>query len=128
MIDQLHNGHIKPKRIQRKRTKGFKLETDNPLGYVLIHRPFKLGNPFDWTNFLEEHGGDSEKAKLHSQALFGLWLYQDELSDVQDYEKEAHNLYLKELEKHRGKDVVCFCKLDQACHGDVILKYWEEAK
>src|SRR3990172_3854168 len=37
---------IKPKRIQRKRTRGFKLSTDNPNGFVYVGRPTKWGNPY----------------------------------------------------------------------------------
>ena len=26
-----------------------------------------------------------------------------------------------------GKTLVCSCRLDQACHGDIILKHWDDA-
>lgn len=32
------------------------------------------------------------------------------------------------LEPLRGKDLVCFCKLSEKCHGDIIIEFLEKIK
>lgn len=121
-----------PKRIQRKREKDWRI-ADYSNNYVMIHRPFKLGNPFDWTVYVGKPvrllNGDlrratPELAKEHAQRMFRSWLFRKGAFLV-SHDDVTHQSYLAELEKHRGKDVVCFCKPDEPCHGDVILEYWE---
>jgi len=49
-------------------------------------------------------------------------------------EARAYVVYLYEiniveeldLEPLRGKDLMCFCPLDQPCHADVLLEYANE--
>lgn len=85
------------KRIQRRRTKGWKL----PPGCVYVGRPTKWGNPFR----LGIDGDAAGVVKLYR--LWALWRL------------EQSPLFLDEL---RGKDLACWCGLDQACHADVLLE------
>lgn len=83
------------KRIQRKRTKGWRL----PANAVYVGRPTQWGNPYSVTlagrtaaveryrSLLAEHPG----AKAWTMSL-------------------------------RGKDLACWCPLDQPCHADVLLE------
>lgn len=82
-----------PKRIQRKRSKGWKM----PANAVYVGRPTKWGNPFK----VGDDGQTLEEV---------LWAYE--------------NLFLpgKDLSELRGKDLACFCSLDQPCHADVLLR------
>lgn len=68
-----------PMRIQRKREKGWKLKDHctNPLGYVIIDRTGALGNPFDWTAYMDIFSTDEETAKAHCTKLFRAWLFRD---------------------------------------------------
>ena len=91
-----------PKRIQRKRTKGWKM----PDGAVYVGRPTKWGNPFHWQD--EDHTlGRIERKRLAVQA-FDL--------NMDPFTMRAIR------EGLRGKDLVCWCRLDEPCHADVLLK------
>jgi len=89
----------KMKRIQRKRTKGWKM----PANTVNIARPSHWGNPFPIAVF-----GRDECLRLYRQ-----WLKQTLADDP---------FFLDPL---KGKDLACFCPLDKPCHGDVILEFLE---
>ena len=93
---------IKPKRIQRKRTRGFKLSTDNPNGFVYVGRPTKWGNPY-----IPESP--------------------DEFQDAVDYYKSWQEVLIAKGYNHdfselRGRDLACWCPLDSPCHADVLLR------
>lgn len=87
---------MKPKRIQRKRTKGWKM----PENTVYVGRPTKYGNP--WTVGRQ---GISVKTSAEAVELFKRHL--------------AGKSHFPEL---RGKNLACFCRLDQPCHADVLLE------
>ena len=112
-------------RIQRKRTKGWRM----PEGAVYVGRPTKWGNPFT----VEEHGVKLSLA-LYRNVINGLWspLLLDHLGDqayMRNY--EAMQLMRGRLQNHpkeiawmelRGKDLACWCPLDSPCHADVLLE------
>lgn len=84
-----------PKRIQRKRTKGWRM----PPNAVYVGRPTKWGNPFPvGTIDLQE----------------SLRLYRQHVH----HHRSKGRLDIDEL---RGKDLACWCPLDQPCHADVLL-------
>lgn len=84
-----------PKRIQRRRTKGWRM----PENCVYVGRPTKWGNPFS--------GPDSAR----NVADFRVW--------VEARLKSGLGYPIREL---RGKDLACFCPLDRPCHSDVLLE------
>ena len=88
-----------PKRIQRERTKGWKM----PDGAVYVGRPTKWGNPYA----LGERYTSFERA-------MAVALYRVKLAQAKD------NAAIQQL---RGKDLVCWCPLDQPCHADVLLEW-----
>jgi hypothetical protein len=81
---------MKPKRIQRKRTKGWKM----PDGAVYVGRPTKWGNRHTF-------GGRDLCVRM--------------------YRKDWHDTDAIRAEL-RGKDLACWCPLDQPCHADVLLE------
>jgi hypothetical protein len=88
-----------PKRIQRKRTKGWKM----PENAIYVGRPTKWGNPF----MVDEHNPPRAcvgQFRLHMEKIL---------------ERPAERELLKTL---RGKDLACWCPLDQPCHADVLLE------
>ena len=95
-----------PKRIQRKRTKGWKM----PEGSVYVGRPTKWGNPF----LVVEDRTNAEAAHAYEQWLTCSWITANIV--------EKKNAILDSLEELRGKDLVCWCRLDAACHADVLLE------
>lgn len=85
-----------PKRIQRKRTKGWRM----PPNTVSVCRPGKWGNPY----------------------VVGTCMIPDARAAVEAF---AANLPLGKIagiEELRGKDLACWCALDQPCHADVLLE------
>lgn len=71
-----------------------------PDNTVYVGRPSKWQNPFSVAVNGREHA-------LHKYALY--------LSDLLSTKK----LDLSEL---RGKNLACWCKPDQICHADILLK------
>lgn len=96
-----------PQRIQRKRTKGWKM----PEGAVYVGRPTQWGNP--WLLDLAYYGS-MEAARFATVAMYQEWL---------EGSRDATCLPKRpDLEVLRGKDLACWCPLDQPCHADVLLE------
>lgn len=90
----------KPKRIQRKRTKGWKM----PEGAVYVGRPTKYGNVYQIML-----GTTRESAvRLYRRHLD---LSLGGMPTLQEIQAEL-----------RGKNLACWCPLDQPCHADVLLE------
>lgn len=105
-----------PVRIQRKRTKGFRLSeaSDNPNGVVCVTRPTKWGNPFKIGGYYEE--GSS----------FRRYYFPDGHVTAENilpaFEKYCRAHGAEWLEPLRGYDLSCWCRTDQICHADVLLR------
>ena len=116
-----------PKRIQRKRTKGWRM----PEGAVYVGRPsrwgnwYKPGETYMWLPGLgwpiptwREPGPVNDTAArvercpdvATSIAWYALWVAQPGVAMV--------TLTPASL---RGRDLACWCPLDQPCHADVLL-------
>lgn len=112
-----------PKRIQRQRTKGWKM----PAGAVYVGRPTKWGNP--WTK-KKALAADLFKPECVVQVCvneFRAWLTKEPSPNsehlgtwlaLEPMRKEM----LATLDELRGKDLACWCPLDQPCHADVLLE------
>lgn len=87
-----------PKRIQRKRTKGWKM----PPNAVYVGRPTKWGNPH-----LLKDCPNAQAAVNRFRSYCG----PDGLPFAKEIKREL-----------RGKDLACWCPLDQPCHADVLLE------
>jgi len=92
-----------PKRIQRKRTKGSRM----PEGAVYVGRPSRWGNPFAVG---DDHWVGHWRAQSRAHAVE---LYREILST--DHKREIR-------ENLAGRDLACWCPLDQPCHADVLLE------
>lgn len=89
-----------PKRIQRKRTKGWRM----PPNSVYVGRPTKWGN----SAMVGRDGSAAQCVEAYRRRVTtNLWTEPTTMS-VKD-----------EL---RGKNLVCWCSLDQPCHADVLLE------
>jgi hypothetical protein len=97
-----------PERIQRKREKGWRI----PENAVSVTRPGRWGNPF----------------KVGS--VYGLpYFYQPLIATLENYLTLFGTYALAQLAENpdwlrplRGKDLACFCPLDQPCHADILLR------
>jgi hypothetical protein len=104
------------KRIQRKRTKGWRM----PEGAVYVGRPTKWGNPF----FVDRSLRPLAKARSRSQAA---WNFRHWVENERSYWFGAESAATRKrlldgLPLLRGRNLVCWCPLDQPCHADVLLE------
>lgn len=93
-----------PVRIQRKRTKGWKM----PENTVYVGRPGPYGNPFTIGAALEA----GYRGTVHQLAQMCV----DEYRRAPGFDDPS---FLAPL---RGKNLACWCPLDQPCHADVLLE------
>ena len=99
-----------PTRYQLRRVKGYK----KPAGVINVARPTKWGNPFNWqefkaTNYPEKRRMAVEWYEKWLNGDFGA-LYQDERDEI-----------LSDIQELTGKNLACWCPLDEPCHADVLL-------
>ena len=87
---------MKPKRIQRKRTKGWRM----PEGAIYVGRPTMWQNPF----------------KL------SVWGREGAMAMYMNYLKVNPGISMAAKQALCGKDLSCWCRLDQPCHADVLLE------
>ena len=113
-----------PVRVQRKRTKGYKM----PPNTKSVTRPGKFGNPYKigmhnvWDikdlktgkslkNYLIEKNGENKYHDVEDVLL----AYRQKISASQAMQRLIKH-YLK------GKNLACFCPLDKPCHADILLE------
>lgn len=94
-----------PRRIQRKRTKGWRM----PPGAVYVGRPSIWGNP--WR-------ADDSMTADECVRRYREWL-RGEFPTVCPRRRAR---ILRDLHRLRGVDLACWCPVDQACHADVLLR------
>jgi hypothetical protein len=118
-----------PKRIQMTRQHPWR--ADNP-DAVVVARPTKWGNPFKVTRMRDAVDGvlvwfvdDTRDPGRSTLAAFGQGRsdepeYLAFSVAVEAFEREvAPTLDVAAL---RGRDLACWCPLDQPCHADVLLE------
>lgn len=97
-----------PVRIQRKRTKGWRM----PEGAVYVGRPTKWGNPY---KIGATHAGiDPPHRPIILNAAMAVELFR-----LRECQPSRSAEMAREL---RGRDLACFCPLDQPCHADVLIE------
>jgi len=86
----------RPIRIQRKRTKGWKM----PANTVYVGRGSAWGNPY-------------KISPLTTREMA-----------VNGYRHDCNNFIAQSKIKRelRGKNLACWCRIDQPCHADVLLE------
>lgn len=105
-----------PKRIQLSRKKGFKL----PANTTVVSRPSRWGNPFaigqpifafvGTAIILLEKNPDRASVVAHYQRLLEFHLVANP------------QIVRASLQALRGRNLACWCPLDQPCHADFLLK------
>lgn len=96
-----------PKRIQRKRTKGWRM----PEGTVYVGRPSKWGNDY--------HAGSAYMSFTEDGRIVGV-VIQDAAHAVEAFREDC---IFDDIAELRGKDLACWCKLSDPCHADVLLEW-----
>jgi hypothetical protein len=100
-----------PHRVQLRRTKGWRM----PENTVKVDRSTKWGNPF----VVGEHGTQAECVRSLELLLGGqINVTLPNAAQQQRYldmARRDHGLL-------RGRNLACWCRLDQPCHADVLLR------
>lgn len=86
-----------PQRFQRSRRKGARL----PANAVVVSRPTKWGNPHPL-----ELGRREAVGRFRDDLVAGRLRI-----SVEDVKREL-----------RGRDLACYCPLDELCHADVLIE------
>lgn len=104
-------GRLEPERVQLSRRPGWRM----PPNTVKVARPSAWGNPFV-VGKLDHATGEVVADRAHAARLFDLrWFHNG---------ADPMGVMLEEVRRDlRGKNLACWCRLDQPCHADVLLKY-----
>lgn len=89
----------RPKRIQRKRASGWRM----PVNTIYVGRPTKWGNPYSVGSETDASGAVTAYIAVLDPATVAA--------------------ARREL---RGKNLACWCALDQPCHADILLRIANE--
>ncbi|MGU3585851.1 DUF4326 domain-containing protein [Rhodococcus sp. C26F] len=141
------DGVASPKRIQRRRTKGWRM----PAGAVYVGRGSLWGNPFvlgeaqvrmpaldgsDWEIEDRLHKTSGERHAFHHSDYSITWhqvenataeqcveMYREYITGQTGRLDYRHRNRTAEIREHlAGLDLACWCPLDQPCHADILLK------
>lgn len=113
----------KPKRVQRKRTKGYRLPPDT----ICVTRPGKWGNPYTvkgvkgaWiTQWVVLNPNGEERGLSYNRKDAALF------RAVQLFEFDMRIRLANDprlLDDLRGKNLACWCNVGAPCHADVLLE------
>lgn len=98
-----------PKRIQRRRVKAWRM----PEGAVYVGRPSRWGNPFrlgTWSKVIEWKHEDGTREHV-DVGRYRVWITDPKVGIAVAARREL-----------KGKDLACWCGLDEPCHADVLLE------
>lgn len=128
-----------PKRIQRKRTKGWRM----PPNTVYVGRPTRWGNPFKlvgdqimcdashrrklldpWVIYDKDDLYEYGIGNMKIVVLYRSWLHGDFTVDNVVHPTKFSPLHPAQF--LRGKDLACWCPLNKPCHADVLLEIANE--
>jgi hypothetical protein len=128
-----------PKRIQRQRTQGWRM----PEGAVYVGRPTLWGNPFAieqvkgwprWAGSAPWHvvakdgrtwEPDDDRRPIMGRAAADRHRRHLAARKAVDLYREALRIFEPDEEfwtAIEGRDLACWCPLDQPCHADVLLE------
>lgn len=125
------------KRIQRKRTRGFRM----PEGVIYVGRGSRFGNPFklidneiyyqwkgEWFHYhYGKYATTEDVVKLFRDLLFDLNSHPVELEIYERFRWMRD--HIRDLQ---GRDLACWCKKGCDCHADSLMELanptdWESA-
>lgn len=109
-----------PKRIQRKRTKGWRM----PPNTVGVARPSKWGNPFHIQDLSVFTEWDYAKAQQRAFDLFQMCIDKGYVTMPMAAELdwgEHMDRIERDIKELEGKDLACWCKPGTPCHADVLI-------
>lgn len=116
---------MSPQRIQRKRSKGWRM----PEGAIYVGRPTRWGNPFLWTSYPTiwtspdgEPFAVTDADRRRKAVTAFEEAVRDDIGEITGWPRQV------EIRRDLvGRDLACWCPLDQPCHADVLLRIANEA-
>jgi len=101
-----------PQRIQLSRVKGWR----KPPNTVVVSRPSKWGNPYRLAAW--------NKPTAATRAVLVALFRRDLRSTITDEARGHYHRVQYFIDAHglAGKNLACWCPLDQPCHADVLLE------
>lgn len=110
IVDELER-RLMPKRIQRKRTKGWRM----PEGAVYVGRPSIWGNPFAaWQE------GPLGRCPIDNEGA--TWFFGDMFKHPEFMAVTGYPTPEQIREELAGKTLACWCEEGSHCHGDVLIR------
>ena len=116
-----------PERIQRRRTKGWRL----PDGAVSVTRPSEFGNPFRVSRL----NGHPDYDWWVEYSTTSVWFFKTKV-EAADAAVRLYRHWIDLPQNHKlrararlalhGKNLACFCRLEDSCHADVLLSISNE--
>ncbi|OCH80985.1 DUF4326 domain-containing protein [Gordonia sp. UCD-TK1] len=111
-------------RIRRHRMKGWRM----PEGAVYVGRPSRFGNPFvvgevyDRLHYRSKTMSGAKDLRVRDRAhavdLYRRWL-NGTVHHLNTFDPPTEREICQQL---HGRDLACWCPLDQPCHADVLLE------
>lgn len=101
---QRERRHARPKRIQRKRTAGWRM----PAGAIYVGRPTFWGNPYKVGEIWLADPVEVPDVETAVE-LYRRWIVKQEIEGLMQT-------------RLRGKDLACWCRPGDPCHADVLLE------
>ena len=103
-----------PKRIQRKRTRGWKM----PERAIYVGRPTRWGNPYS---------ASGETTTAAAVQMYRSMIDRHANGTRSCSDSDYLSVWDKDITRHireclAGRDLACWCPLDQPCHADVLLE------
>lgn len=116
-----------PERVQQRRTKGWR----KPENTVSVARPSRYGNPFrvgayatinDATGIVVDNARRQRILVRDREHAVGL--YRDAVEGLIWVSEPSYPFIPRrhEIERLRGRNLMCWCPIDQPCHADVLLE------
>jgi hypothetical protein len=134
---------MSPQRIQRKRTKGWRM----PEGAVYVGRGSQWGNPWKVEQLGKDklfyvHDGTHDVSGGQVFNHFGSYdakpealaaaatMYRNHLTGwyISGHPREDGQAIASAAYELAGKNLACWCPLDQPCHADVLLELANEGE
>lgn len=101
----------RPQRIQRRRTAGWRM----PPNTVYVGRPSKWGNPI--------RIGQRVKLCYQVDTIVETAAQAVTIFEARANDRVAGFVFRRTVRRElRGKNLACWCRLDQPCHADVLLE------
>jgi hypothetical protein len=115
-----------PQRIQLRRTKGWR----KPEGAIVVSRPSKWGNPYRIEDLHRRLADFGEKPNAAELRLLAVDMFRADLTYGPESPYWWYGPHMQIISvkaglqngELRGRDLCCWCPIDQPCHADVLLE------